>query len=163
MQESVTTPNQDDKLTDYQVKFTYPQTNQLTFKTDSRGNRLYTICTPDNVVSNYSQINLCNDFYVNLRILPTDDYSQYLNGSTPLTWDVLYSNVLRYYNLIFPAMGLHVPFVEPVWQDMAATIHQRVDLANWASVLAMPRTRDLSQSRRELIQAWCKQYMPSDN
>lgn len=163
MQESITTPNQDDKLTGYSLDFTYPQTSALTFKAATRGNRLYTISTPDNVVTNYGQINLCNAFYVNLRILPADDYSQYLNGTTPLTWDVLYNNVLRYYNLIFPAMGLHVPFVESVWQDMAATIHQRVDVSIWPSVLAMPRTRDLSQSRRELIQAWCKQYMPSDN
>jgi hypothetical protein len=161
MQEAITTPNQDDALTAYSQNFSFPQTSQLTFKADSRGNRLYRISTPQNAVTSYNQINLCTDFYINLRILPTDDYSQYLNGTTPLTWDVLYDNVLRYYNLIFPAMGLHVPFEESVWKDMAATIYQRVDIENWASVLSMPRTRDLSQSRRELIQAWCKQYMPA--
>lgn len=190
VQESQTTPNDEDQLTGYNqvitVQPTQNNTVPLTLTVDRPGNFLYRISLKDsatitspppatgttdmaplpvNPISSYNFINLGTDFYVNLRVLPQDDFSAYLNADgtakQTIPWDYLYDKVLRYYNLIFPAMGLHVPFTEKSWIEMAAVIYQRVDPAMWPSVLYMPRTRDLSETRRQLIRAWCKQYMPS--
>jgi hypothetical protein len=179
MQEAITTPNNLDKLTSMQtqLKVTPDNNNKLalTFDTSATGNRLYRIAldvpasanpTPLTPVTNYGGVNVMTDFYVNLRTLPTDDFSTYIdkNGNptgTPIPWDFLYSNVLQYYALIFPAMVIRLPFVQSVWEDSAANIHARVDASTWESVMYMPRTRDLSDTRRQLIQAWCLQYMPT--
>lgn len=184
VQEAQTTPNipgpNGDQLTgNIQTILVTPATNNkvpLTLTAKNRGNLLYRVAIsgsevatatpmPCNEIYNYAYLNLATDFYINLRVLPQDDYSAYIdangNAIQTIPWSYLYDNVLQYYNLIFPAMGLHVPFEEAVWQDLAATIYQRVDIINWPSVISMPRTRDLSQTRRQLIQAWCKQYMPS--
>jgi hypothetical protein len=183
VQEAQTTPNipGGDKLTGVTQTVTItPSTNNnvpLRFTSSNRGNLFYRVAIanspiatatpmPCNQIYNYNYLNLATDFYINLRVLPTDDFSLYLNAQglsngTPIPWDFLYNNVLRYYNLIFPAMGLHVPFVESIWQDLAARIYERADISSWATVSAMPRTRDLSETRRQLLQAWCKQYMPA--
>ena len=137
--------------------------NQVTVDTSYPGVQMYQIMSSDQPApepkSSLDNI-LTTAFYLTVRVLPYDDYSQYLNGTTPLTWDVLYNEVVRYYALIYPGMGLHMPYTEAAWQNMAARIYARVSLDNWGMVEHMPRTRDLSEPRRQLIQAWCKQYMP---
>ena len=183
VQDARTTPNilgsQGDAIISSQnITFTPADNNTLglTFPTSNPGNYLFRFSisaapsgasnSPINPIPNYNGLNVETDFYVNLRVLPTDDFSTYINPNgeptgVPIPWNYLYNNVLRYYNLIFPAMGLHVPFEEAVWADLAARIYERVDISYWPSVTAMPRTRDLSETRRQLIQAWCKQYMPA--
>lgn len=178
MQEAITTPNNADTLlgTVITLEITPENNNKfpLTLDTAASGNRLYRFALQNpsatesyalTPVTNYGGINLATDFYVNMRILPTDDYSAYIdsNGKAikPIPWDYLYANVLRYYSLIFPAMVIRLPFIESVWQDSAAMIYERVDVANWDSVMYMPRTRDLSNARRQLMQAWLLQYMPT--
>jgi hypothetical protein len=44
-----------------------------------------------------------------------------------------------------------------IWKDpvMARALMDRISLAQWATAIAMPRTRDLSDSRRKLLTAWC--------
>ncbi|MES2382805.1 MAG: hypothetical protein V4538_17290 [Bacteroidota bacterium] len=178
MQEAITTPNNLDKMTGVvtTLNMTPANNNQLplTFNTSASGNRLYRIAlevptapepNPLTPVTSYGSINVMTDFYINIRILPTDDYSTYVgsNGKAiqPIPWDYLYANVLQYYSLIFPAMVIRLPFVQSVWQDSAAMIYERVDVATWDSVMYMPRTRDLSNARRQLMQAWLLQYMPT--
>jgi hypothetical protein len=182
IQEAQTTPNQDDKLTGKKATVIItPQNNNkfpLSLNAAQRGCMLYRIAVNDypaatqtpmpcNPISDYSYLTLATDFYVNLRVLPTDDFSAYITSEgvaiQSIPWDYLYTNVLRYYNLILPAMGLHVPFDEVVWQNMAAKIYERVAVSNWGSVTYMPRTRDLSKTRMQLIQAWCRQYMPANS
>ena len=55
-------------------------------------------------------------------------------------------------------MSLRVPLNNPqYWDDpeMARRLAARVSLAMWGTAEAMPRTRDLSDSRRTLLTAWC--------
>ncbi len=110
---------------------------------------------------------------INIRILPNDkDYSQYyVNpsaaqpvGNDLLTFDVIYNEVLRNYYLLYPAMSLRVPLNNPqYWDDpeMARRLANRVSMAMWGTAEAMPRTRDLSDSRRTLLTAWCLKVIQS--
>ena len=41
----------------------------------------------------------------------------------------------------------------------AQQLMSRVSRSNWMSISYMPRTRDLSASRRTLIQAWCRKII----
>jgi hypothetical protein len=42
---------------------------------------------------------------------------------------------------------------------MARILMERIDLQNWGNYESMPRTRDLSASRRTLLQAWCRKIL----
>jgi len=107
---------------------------------------------------------------INLRILPNgQDYSwYYVPGSNPpvgndlLTWDVVYGEVLRNYYLLYPGMSQRVPLNDPTeWEDpqMAIRLLQRTSAGAWGTSVYMPRTRDLSASRRDLLEAWARKCM----
>lgn len=107
---------------------------------------------------------------INLRLLPNDeDYSgYYVPGSNPpvgnerLTWDVIYDTVLRNYYLLYPGMSQRVPLNDPSYwtdPDMARRMYQRMQASWWGRSEYMPRTRDLSRSRRTLLQAWALKCM----
>ena len=109
---------------------------------------------------------LTNRTAISLRLLPNADYSQYLSvfedgrppvGNDLLTFDVVYTEVLRTYDLLFPAMNkmFHLGDQATV-QSNAGQILIRTDPSIWAMPTYMPITRDLSESRRTLLQAWCR-------
>lgn len=109
---------------------------------------------------------LTNRTAISLRLLPNADYSQYLSvfedgrppvGNDLLTFDVVYTEVLRTYDLLFPAMNkmFHLGDQATV-QSNAGQILARTDPSIWAMPTYMPITRDLSESRRTLLQAWCR-------
>lgn len=117
----------------------------------------------------YKNLPLAYASMINLRILPNDrDYAQYyVPGSNPpvgndqLTFDVVYAEVLRNYYLLYPAMSKRVPLNDPsYWADpeMAMRLYQRTQLSWWNRVEYMPRTRDLSNTRRTLLQAWALKF-----
>jgi hypothetical protein len=117
----------------------------------------------------YGDLPLAYAPMINLRILPNDaDYTQYyVPGSSPpvgndrLTFDVVYAEVLRNYYLLYPAMSKRVPLNDPsYWADpeMAMRLYQRSQLSWWGKVEYMPRTRDLSETRRTLLQAWTLKF-----
>jgi hypothetical protein len=117
----------------------------------------------------YGNLPLAYASMINLRILPNDvDYAQYyVPGSNPpagneqLTFDVVYAQVLRNYYLLYPAMSKRVPLNDPsYWADpeMAMRLYQRTQLSWWGKVEYMPRTRDLSNTRRTLLQAWALKF-----
>jgi hypothetical protein len=104
---------------------------------------------------------------MSLRILPNDeDFSKYYVdpaaaapvGNDQLTFDVVYQKVLRTYYLLYPIMNLHgFPLnSETACKDNAGAILAVTDPAQWMSIDYMPRTRDMSASRRTLLQAWCR-------
>src|ERR1700722_20378465 len=103
---------------------------------------------------------------ISLRILPNDeDFSGYYvdpNAAAPLgkdqlTFDVVYQKVLRTYYLLYPIMSLVFPLnSEPDVARKARAILQLTDPKQWMSSGYMPRTRDMSASRRTLLQAWCR-------
>ncbi len=140
----------------------------ITLGVFKNGNVLITCTTRDNPPPiNYGQFNPLTGSIINVRILPNDeDYSQYYKdpsspqptGNDRLTFDVIYEKVLRNYYLLYPAMSRVLKLNDPsIWQDpvMARALLDRISLPQWNSSIAMPRTRDLSASRRKLLTAWC--------
>jgi hypothetical protein len=106
---------------------------------------------------------------ISLRILPNDeDFSRYYVdpsaaepvGNALLTFDVLYDKVLRTYYLLYPAMNGVFPLnSEQAVAQKAGAILQVTDPAIWMSIDYMPRTRDMSASRRRLLRAWCRKVL----
>jgi len=146
----------------------------LTIVPGTPGNRVYTVTLPGappppDAYGDF-QGQLMTAPLVCLRILPNDrDYSAYFDATQPqpvgtaaLTFEVLYEEVLRNYYLLYPAMSQRVPLNDPsYWADpqMAIAMLQRTQVSWWMRPEYMPRTRDLSVSRRTLLQAWCRKIM----
>lgn len=114
------------------------------------------------------QVNL--DYMVNpliyVRKLPNEDFSRYyenpgqspLMGNETLHFGVIYEQIFRNYFLLYPAMSQMVPMNDPQeWSNpnMANKLKERIANNNWLSYQYMPRTRDLSRSRTELLEAFC--------
>lgn len=112
---------------------------------------------------------LTNAPQISMRILPNDeDFSQYYVdptapepvGNASLTFDVVYAKVLRTYYLLYPAMNKRIKLNDPVAvAKKADAILNVTDPSMWMSIHYMPRTRDMSQSRRTLLQAWCRKVI----
>ncbi len=112
---------------------------------------------------------LTNAPSISLRILPNDeDFSAYYEdpmaeapvGNEQLTWDVVYGKVLRTYYLLYPVMDSHVLLnSEASVVGHAAAILETIDPATWMKVTYMPRTRDMSASRRTLLAAFCRKAL----
>ncbi len=109
---------------------------------------------------------LTNAPQICLRVLPNDeDFSQYYVdptapepvGNDKLTFDVVFAKVLRTYYLLYPVMNQVIPLNDESKVSAAASgILYRTDPALWMTTKYMPRTRDMSGSRRTLLQAWCR-------
>ncbi len=108
---------------------------------------------------------------ISLRILPNEeDFRRYYVdpkakkpvGNDLLTFDVVYQKVLRTYYLLYPAMNYKAfPLNnEKDVTDNAEAILWVTDPAQWMSIHYMPRTRDMSASRRDLLRAWCRKVKP---
>jgi hypothetical protein len=106
---------------------------------------------------------------ISLRILPNDeDFSGYYvnpNAAAPvgndqLTFDVVYQKVLRTYYLLYPIMNsvFALNSESDVARKAPAILHW-TDPKQWMSSGYMPRTRDMSASRRTLLQAWCRKVL----
>lgn len=107
---------------------------------------------------------------ISLRILPNDeDFRKYYVdpdaaepvGNDLLTFDVVYQKVLRTYYLLYPAMNQIFPLNnEKEVARRADKILKATEPALWMSIHYMPRTRDMSASRRTLLRAWCRKVRP---
>ncbi len=114
---------------------------------------------------------ITNSPSISLRILPNnEDFSRYYVdptapepvGNSSLTFDVVYQKVLRTYYLLYPAMNqIFALNSESAVSAQAQAILQATDPAIWMSIHYMPRTRDLSASRRTLLRAWCRAVLGS--
>ena len=111
---------------------------------------------------------MTNTTTISLRILPNNvDFTPYYtivngkpvgnsSGPNALTFDYVYSNVLQTYYLLFPAMDPYVMLnSEHDVNQHAQDILDAIDLSVWMTPHFMPRTRDMSQSRRILLEAYC--------
>ena len=108
---------------------------------------------------------------ISLRILPNDeDFSQYYvdpHAKEPVCkpgvpfLDVVYKKVLRTYYLLYPIMNL-MGFMlnsEDAVKANAQPILDATDPKQWMTRTYMPRTRDMSKSRRTLLRAWCRMVL----
>ena len=111
---------------------------------------------------------LTNSPSITLRILPNgEDFSKYYApgegepvGNSLLTFGVLYEKVLRTYYLLYPAMNqVFALNSETAVAKYAQAILDRTDQSLWMTTGYMPRTRDMSASRTQLLQAWCRKVL----
>jgi|GEM_PF-4691641 len=108
-----------------------------------------------------SDVDPNRDGFANIRILPTDDYSgitdEMLKGEAG--FQLLYEKVMRYFYITFPVMQPIVDFsnyqvmTSPRIMQMLETV---TDPAKWWTYGYMPRTRDLSSTRHDLLVRWIK-------
>ena len=113
------------------------------------------------IAPNSMPVNVLTDSFINIRVLPTDDYSKVsdadLLGQTGFQF--MYQNVLRYYYITYPVMQPIMDFSDynvmtsPRMLQMLPTV---TDHANWGQAGYMPRTRELSKSRQALLARWAK-------
>lgn len=144
----------------------------ISVDTSQPGNFLFTFSIhgynepPDSYTTFMNPPYVTNSPQISLRILPNgEDFSQYYQdptakepvGNSSLTFDVVYQKVLRTYYLLYPAMNqIFALNSESAVSAQAANILKATDPAIWMSIHYMPRTRDMSASRRQLLQAWCR-------
>ena len=110
---------------------------------------------------------LTNRPAISARVLPNEDFSAYLEDGPDgpvtkdaVTFDFVYQKTLRTYDLLFPAMAAIFSLKdENAVATAAACILARTDLKMWRDPRYMPITRDLSESRRALLQAWCRRVI----
>jgi hypothetical protein len=147
----------------------------IVVETSQPGNFLFTFSIDSSEVPPTSYGTFMNPPYItnyptiSLRILPNYvDFSQYyLNphekepvGNDLLTFDFVYQSVLRTYYLLYPAMNQVFPLnSEAAVTKAAPGILARTELSLWMTSGYMPRTRDMSWSRRTLLRAWCRKVL----
>ncbi|MCS5491300.1 hypothetical protein [Algoriphagus limi] len=98
-----------------------------------------------------------NGYFVATRVLSADkDLEVYLNGEKPLTFQVLYDNILSNYNNVLPIMNAILPFKEEVWSEpyTMRRMLKLTDEKNWGGYMYMPVTRELSKNQQALLQMW---------
>lgn len=151
----------------------------ISVDTSQPGNFLFTFTVDGQAPPPASYSTFMNPPYItnspgiSLRILPNnEDFSQYYVdptakepvGNSSLTFDVVYQKVLRTYYLLYPAMNQIFDLSsESAVSGMAQQIIDATDPALWMDIHYMPRTRDMSASRRQLLQAWCRTQIPKKN
>ena len=91
--------------------------------------------------------------YACIRALPFDNALEAGTPDSALTWEFLYTNVLRAFDLMYPAMSKVVSLASlPAVQGMAVQLKAAIDANTFPSPLYMPITRDLSAGKRRLLQ-----------
>jgi hypothetical protein len=95
------------------------------------------------------------DFFTNLRVLPADNYDHIPDEQ--LTFEFIYQEVLRYYYIVYPVMSRFVDFSnEQSVRAHASDIEALTAKALWHCYDYMPRTRELSDGKRNLLHRWCR-------
>ena len=103
-----------------------------------------------------------NGYSVSTRVLSeARDLDVYLTGQQPLTWDVVFNEVLVNYQTVVPIMSVILPFNQSTWSEpnILGYLMQFTDEKNWGEFMYMPVTRELSIRQRKLLQLWAKQVL----
>jgi hypothetical protein len=99
-------------------------------------------------------------YLVVLRVLSDEkQLLPYLAGQLPITWDVVFKQVLQLYKTIYPVMDKVLPINEQNWSEpiIQDNILLLTSELNWQKPNYMPVTRDTSRPQRELIEMWVNQ------
>ena len=105
---------------------------------------------------------IMNSSLIVTRTLSSEpNLDQYLTGSSPITWDVVYNNVFRLFKVLYPVMDAVIPFTQANWSDPFILNKMLVLMAdsNWNKPLYMPLTRDLSAPQQQLLKMWANQII----
>jgi len=134
---------------------------------ENSGLRLYRLVPPDNFPQAIAPDTLANlafqEFFFELRVLPFDDYSKV--AAADVTFDLIYKEIFRYYDLILPAMTERLNLADSaIWESPTAAqyILRMTDERLWGCYNYMPRTRDLSKYRRALLQQFCANVLAAN-
>jgi hypothetical protein len=96
--------------------------------------------------------------FINVRVFPHD----YYDPDAELTFNFIYQEVLRYFYLLYsPHDSPHHPFdfqKEDEVRAAAEEIKEHISKEIW-DVDYMPRTRDLSEGKRDLLLRWCEKVI----
>ncbi len=136
----------------------------LFFPTDQAANAMYVFYPePPSVILEdlISEIHRTG-FFVSLRVLPKKDFGKYLDPNhaeypTPVTFEVLYKELLQTSDLIFPMSSLITPFTEAYFRKGRKFIKQRMSSDHWASATYMPSSRDMSEAQWKLFCKWLEE------
>jgi hypothetical protein len=137
-----------------------PQTGELEYKLepiDGPGVRIFRFVLPS-LSSN--DLNIITDFMCSVRVLPKNNYDWVKYED--LNFDLIYREILRYYNLLLPAMNKFMPMDDPtVWNSpiVAHYVINKTKEDQWDKFHYMPRTRDLSDSRMCLLHRFCNKIL----
>ncbi len=104
------------------------------------------------------------EYFAEVRVLPWDDYSTV--DDNELDVDLVYREVFQYYHLILPAMSVRLDMSDPkLWATPTAAQYtlRVLDPRLWDHYDYMPRTRDLSRSRRELLMRFFRAVLRRNN
>jgi hypothetical protein len=101
--------------------------------------------------------------YTFLRVLPYDDEAVRI-ADADLDYDAVYRHVFRYYALILPAMTKRLDMTVDgagLWQTPTAARYllKTTGVDMWEHWAYMPRTRDLSATRRDLLRRYCRKIL----
>lgn len=128
---------------------------------EGTGLRIFRLVPPGNYPQDIAPDTLAQlafqEFFTELRVLPWDDYSPI--AAEDVTFDVIYREIFRYYDLILPAMSDRLDMsTASLWTTPTAAryVLRMIDPAIWHTYNYMPRTRDLSASRRALLARFCE-------
>jgi hypothetical protein len=137
------------------------QNNQaLEFPSHEAANILYVFYPNNSDTSmNLNEYILNTGFFISLRVLPKHDYSKFLDKnhpqySTPIPFDFIYEEILKVYDLVYPASSIITPFNEEYFKQGWRFIKRRLSPDNWDSASYMPSSRDMSFDQWELICKW---------
>ena len=131
---------------------------------EGAGLRLFRFVPPGNFPQDISPNTLAQlafqEFFIELRVLPFDDYTKVRDED--LTFDLIYNEIFRYYHLVLPAMTERLDLSNPsIWETPTAAryVLRMVDEQLWGYYNYMPRTRDLSVYRRDLLRRFCAKVL----
>lgn len=103
-----------------------------------------------------------NTSLVVLRTLESDQQlAAYLSGNSPITWEVVFNNVLKLFKVLYPVMDAVIPFTEANWSNPFILNKMLVLIkdSNWNQPMYMPVTRDLSAQQQQLLTMWANQII----
>ncbi|GAB2576040.1 hypothetical protein [Spirosoma areae] len=140
---------------------TFRDGQTMTFPTNRAANSMYVFYPglPAVISQNLVADLIKTGFFVSLRVLPTPDYGKYLDPDhpdypTPVSFEVVYQELLHAYDFVFPKASLITPFTEAYFQRGWQFIWQRMAPTNWGSASYMPSSRDMPAAKWALFCKW---------
>ncbi|ACY14144.1 hypothetical protein [Haliangium ochraceum] len=131
---------------------------------DDSGVRLYRFVPAGHFPNDLSPQNLAwsltDEYFTTQRVLPYEDFSHLVGDE--LDFDAVYQHIFRNYYLLLPAMNKRLDMSDATIFNHPTAAHyvlRTIDLSMWGSYDYMPRTRDLSGPRRELLQRFCEKVL----